>query len=166
MVTGIFILVTGVLFILGLGYKPLSFQKIFNVVIFASVTIIALFHFKRKHSGFLSLGNAFMLGLGVTLVGSLLIILWVYLFSKILNSDFYFEGLREYNIWNHGLLNPHLSHEEIVADTDAALEENIRFEYLSIFIGNVVLNGLIINFIISLLMKSKKGKYKNRIEPK
>jgi len=46
LVTGIFILVTGVLFILGLGYKPLGFQKIFNVVIFASVTSIALLHFK------------------------------------------------------------------------------------------------------------------------
>jgi|GEM_PF-4709566 len=150
---GLVIFISVFLFIVDIGYKPLSLQWLFNFVVFGIVIDIALREFKKSNNGLLKLGRAMLLGLGIAIAGSLLIMLWMYTFSKFINPDFYFEAQKEYNIWNHGLLNPQLTPEEVEADTNAAMDYIRESVYTSLLRRNVILNGVVTTLITGLITK-------------
>lgn len=153
---GIIILISTLLFIIGIGYKPVGLQQLLNFIVFGAVTALALYKFKIENDGFLSLGKAMLIGLGITIIGSLLIVLWMYIFSAFIDVDFYFEAQKEYNTWNHGLLNPQLTPEEVQADTNAAIDYIRESVYTSLLRGNIILSGIITTLIIGLIMKKKR----------
>jgi len=154
--SGSITLISSLLFVIHIDYKPIGLQMILIFIVFGIVIVFALREFKKRNNELLTLSKAMLIGLSIATLGSLIIVLWIYAFTKFINPDFYFEAQKEYNSWNHSLLNPELSPEEVAADTNAAIDYIRESVYTSLLRGNIIVSGCITTLLAGLIMKKSK----------
>lgn len=118
------------------------------------VISLAIRAFKTKNSGFLSLGEALKVGIGVAVIGGIIGAIWMFLLMNYIEPE-YVNQLAEVQRETISEANPNMTE----AQMNTAMEFNAKFTspyFLLAFtlIGSLFM-GLIISLIAGLIMKNK-----------
>ncbi|WP_430907379.1 DUF4199 domain-containing protein [Maribacter sp. 2-571] len=125
-----------------------------SVIIMISVISIGIYQFKKANAGFLSLGQAMKVGLGIAVIAGIVGVLWQMVFMNVIEPDF-MENVVERSKVEMIQQNPTLTDEQI-----AQGEKTIRmFTKPSVMavMGLVasLFFGSIISLIAGLIMKKQ-----------
>lgn len=118
--------------------------NILGLLIFIVIVVMALKAFKKDNGGYLKLGEALKIGLGVSLIGAIIGAIYTFLLMTVLEPT-YMDQVME--IQQEAMLERDMTQEQI----DAALEMSQKFSGPGIVIAFQLIGGLFFGFIISLI---------------
>ncbi len=129
----------------GNTYEPHWSINVISALAIVVIIVLAIKKLKEAQSGFLSVGDAIKTGLGVTVIGALIGMVYMYLFTKFIEPDF---------ITNIVALNRVKTLEAAPQITDEQLEmsSNMTRDYFYAFtFGFVLIFNLFIGFLTGLV---------------
>jgi len=142
------------LFIQKLHYEQSTVGAVIGVSIFFAVTAFGINQFKKDNEGFLKLGQAIKLAIGIALVGGFIGLIWYALLSNNVIEADYMEKAMEIAKEKQFAKNPSMTQEQ----WDQGVEMQKKFAWLAypfILIFNIIL-GLVAGLIFGLIMKKDK----------
>lgn len=124
------------------------------------VSILAIVYgikaFKTRNGGFLAMGEALKIGVGIALIGGIISVLYTYVFVNYIEPDF-MRKMTELKFENMGELGMDMSN----VDIDATVEMSNKMSaltYISSLVGYLLL-GLIVSAIAGAVMKKQEQVY-------
>ncbi|MFC4635604.1 DUF4199 domain-containing protein [Dokdonia ponticola] len=120
--------------------------NLIGFLIFIIVMVTALKSFKKDNGGFMKLGEAIKIGLGVALISTLIGVVYTYVLVNFLEPT-YFEQLMSIQRDTMIESNPNMTQEQI--DQSMGIAE--KFSGAGIIITFQIIGGLFFGFIISLI---------------
>jgi amino acid transporter len=126
-----------------------------GILLGISMVPLAILSYRRKQEeNELSFGQAFQVGMGVVLIGSIAMIIWAWIFMTFMQPDFF----EQYSAWMEESKRASLSAEEFAvwSEKAAKYQEGIYvttgFQLVLSFM-NVFIPGLIVNLISSYFLR-------------
>ena len=153
---GILLVVLGVImYVMNYHLQPHWSFMVLTLAIFIAVIVYGIKAFKKENSGFLSLGEAIKVAIGIALIAAILSGLWTVILSTVLEPDYMDQAIelqREEAFAN----NPNLTEEQ----WEKGLEMTASFRgpwiaFASTLVVNMLL-GLITGLIAGAIMKQKR----------
>lgn len=134
--------------------KPNMLINIIGFLILVVVIILGIKAFKSQNAGYLSLGEALKIGVGIALIGGIFSAIWMLILMNFLEPE-YMNQMAEIQRETMVETNPNMTDQQL----DAAMEMAAKFSspWISmaiVIIGNMFL-GLIISLIAGLVMKKE-----------
>lgn len=145
------------LFIQGMHYEQDTVSAIIGVSILFAVIAFGINQFKKDNEGFLKLGQAVKLGVGVALIAGLIGLIYYALLTNNIIETGYMEKAIAIAKDKAFADNPKLTQEQ----WDQGMEMQNKFKFLAypfILIFNAII-GLIAGLIFGLIMKKDKPAY-------
>ena len=128
---------------------------VIGMLVFIAVLVYGIKAFKKQNSGFLSIGQALKVGIGIALIAALLGALWMLLLTNVLEPD-YMEQVSEVQREQMMERFPDMSE----AQMEQAMEMNAKFSSPWITIASSIVVNLFIGFLVALIvgaiMKQKR----------
>ena len=139
-------------------FQPHWSMQLVGFLILIAIIVYGLKEFKKHNQGFLKLGEAIKIGIGITLVSSILGVLYFVIFTQVIEPT-YFEQYIDFQR-ETALEQGNASAEQI----DQSLEMSKPFMNTGFFVGIQIVVGLFFGFIVSLisgLIMKKENPYEN-----
>lgn len=135
-----------ILFSSDLHYQQDWKVSVINVVIMIAVLVIGIYQFRKANDGFLTLGQALKVGVGIALVGAVIGIVYQMIFINFIEPDFMTKvmEIRKAEMISQ---NPEMTQEQI----DGAVEMMESFSGPGIMVAFALIGSLFFGFIISLI---------------
>jgi len=145
---GVIMYVTNVYLDPGIIYTIIGFLVLITII------TIAIKAFKTENGGFLSLGEALKVGIGVAVIGGIIAALWSFVLMNYIEPD-YMSQMMEVNREKMIEAQPDMTESQLNAaeEMTAKFTSPIMVVAFSL-IGNLFF-GLIISLIAGLIMKNK-----------
>ena len=143
---GISVVFQLMLYFLDMHYKNDSTAVIVSLVIMIGVLLYAFIYFKKSNEGFLSLGEALKIGMGVALVSALVGVVYTQILMNFLDPDTLKNSL-ELNMENLRIQNPEMPQDAL--DTARSMQEKMSSPLILTAIQ--IIFALFFGFIISLI---------------
>ena len=148
------ILVAVVMYVTNMYVEKSWITNVLGFVIMVVVIILGINEFKKSNGGFLSLGEAIKIGVGIALIASILGAIYQLIFINFIDPDF-MERMMQMQFDSMIEQNPDMSKEQL----DMAMEMGRKFSSpwitTAIAIVGSLLFGLIISLIAGLVMKKE-----------
>lgn len=130
-------------------------EQIVSILIMLIMIVIPIKAFKKSNNSFLSLSQSIKIGLGVSLIASLLVIIYIYVFSNFIEPDF-----------KNQLISIEIKKMEVANTPSKTIETAVDMMnnyfmpimYFSIIIVNLLL-GLIFSLITGLVLKKEENNF-------
>ncbi|RIY37578.1 DUF4199 domain-containing protein [Capnocytophaga canis] len=124
------------------------------------VSILAIVYgikaFKGANGGFLAMGEALKIGVGIALIGGIIVTLYTYIFMNYIEPDFT-KKIMELQFEKMGEMGMSMSETEM--DAAIAMSDKMgAFTYISSLVGYLLL-GLIVSAIAGAVMKKQEQVY-------
>ena len=153
---GILLVVLGVImYVMNYHLKPHWSFMVITFAIFISIITYGIKAYKKENGGFLSIGEAIKVAVGIALIGAILSGLWAVVLSTVLEPD-YMDQVIELQREEAFASNPNLTDEQ----WEKGLEMSAAFRgpWVTFAFTLVVdmLLGLIIGLIVGAIMKQKR----------
>ncbi len=134
--------------------QPSMIINIIGFLILVIVIILGIKAFKSENRGYLSLGEALKVGVGISLIGGLFAAIWMLVLVNFLEPE-YMNQMAEIQRETMIETNPNMTEQQL----DTAMEMTAKFSspWISVAVI-IVLNmffGLIISLIAGLVMKKE-----------
>lgn len=146
-ILGVVSVVMGVIaYVLNMHLEPHWGFMVVGILIFAGFLIYGIKNFKNENGGFLSIGEALKVGLGIALIAALIGAAWTFALTTIIEPD-YMEQMAE--VQRDQMLEnfPDMTDEQM----DNAMEMNAKFTSPWITMAFGIVGNLFIGFIIALI---------------
>lgn len=144
---GILTVVMGVIMYVTNAYlEPSIIYSIIIYLILIVVISLGIKAFKTENGGFLSIGEALKVGIGVAVVGGIISALWSFVLMNYLEPD-YMAQMTELSRDRLVEVNPNMTESQI----EAAMEFNQRFSSPYFIMAVTLIGNLFFGFIISLI---------------
>jgi len=154
--SGISILVNLINYSFGNVYKPHWAIGIVSFLLMIAVIVYGIKSFKDGNNGFLSLGQAIKIGLGISLISAIIGIIYQLIFSNVIEPDFYTK-MGEFQEQMMLEKFPDMPEEQI----ESALEMSKKFSnpgmMAAFALGGSLIFGLIISLIAGAIMKKEEA---------
>ena len=128
---------------------------VIGMLIFIAGIVYGIKAFKKENGGFLSLGQALKVGVGIALIAGIIGALWMLLLTNVLEPD-YAEQVAEVQREQMVERFPDMTE----AQMDQAMEMNAKFSSPWITMAFTIVGNLFIGFIVALIagaiMKQKR----------
>jgi len=149
------IVVSVIVYAMGMTYEQPWWQSALNFVIMLAIIIYGLKAFKADNGGFLSLAESLKTGLGIALVAGLIGSAFTYIFISFIEPDFVvnmLEATREKMIDQ----NPDMTEEQM--EMAIGMTEKMMSPGIMVAIGIIasLFFGFIISLVAGLVMKQDK----------
>ena len=127
-------------------YTQESAAQWVNWFITISVTVLGIYNFRSSNEGFLGLGDALKLGLGIGVIAALIAIAYTFVLLNYLDPDTIEKTME---ITQNKLLdeNPEMSQEQL----DQIIEMQKKFSGIGVISTVILVMSLVFGFIISLI---------------
>ena len=146
------ILVSLVNYVIGDIYEPHWSLMVGSLIITSAIIVMGLKKQKEVNEGLLSLGEAIKIGLGITLISTLIVIAYLVIFYNVIEPD-YFTNMVKFQEQMIAEKYPNLTDEQLEsAQKNAAMFANTGVN-LTITLIVSLFFGLIISLIAGLVMK-------------
>ena len=143
---GISVVFQLMLYFLDMHYKNDSTAGIVSLVIMIGVLLYAFIYIKKSNEGFLSLGEALKIGMGVALVSALVGVVYTQILMNFLDPDTLKKSL-ELNMENLRIQNPEMPQDAL--DTARSMQEKMSSPLILTAIQ--IIFALFLGFIVSLI---------------
>jgi len=144
---GLISIVLGVLYyVLNMHLEQGPIQMVIGIAVTLGILILAFNQFKKANGGFMSLGQALKLGMGVVLISTILVVIWSYLLMNVIEPNM-LEQMQELQMDKMIEDNPNMPQAQI----DAAKEMSEKFSGPGIVAAFQLIGGLFFGFILSLI---------------
>jgi hypothetical protein len=133
--------------------------SLFGFLIFIAVVVMAHKAFKKENGGFMKLGEAIKIGLGIALISAIIGVIYTYLLMNVIEPT-YMDQVMEIQQETMLERNPDMTQEQI----DTAIEMSQKFSGTGMVVAFQLIGGLFFGFIISLvsgLVMKKENPYEN-----
>jgi hypothetical protein len=149
------ILVSVILYALGMHYDQDWKQSTFSILVIAVITFIGIKKFKELNGGLLSLGQAIKTGLGIALIGGIISIIYTFIFINYIEPDF-LTKIAE--IQEQTMLDrfPDLTDEQIENQMEMMKKFSSPGLIAAISIVYMLFIGFIASLISGLILKKKE----------
>ncbi|MFT5890313.1 MAG: hypothetical protein ACI9Y7_000403 [Dokdonia sp.] len=140
------ILLNVVMYVTNTHIQPHWSIQLFGFFIFIAIIVIAHKAYKKDNEGFMKLGEALKIGLGIALISAIIGIIYTYILINFLEPT-YFDQLM--SIQQDALIesNPNMTQEQL----DQTMEITKKFSGTGVIITFQIIGGLFFGFIISLI---------------
>ena len=126
-----------------------------GMAVFIAVLVYGIKAFKKQNGGFLSIGQALKVGIGIALIAALIGAVWMLLLTNVLEPD-YMEQVAEVQREQMVEKFPDMSEAQL----NQAMEMNAKFSSPWITIASSIVVNLFIGFLVALIvgaiMKQKR----------
>lgn len=155
LILGIALIIVHVVnYLFGDVYQPHSSILVASLATPTIIIFLGLKNMKEINSGFLSVGDAIKIGLGISLISTVIYILYLVIFYNIIEPD-YFENMIKVQKQIITENNPNITKEQLEAMiNNTAMFSTIGTSLTLTMIMNLFF-GLIISFFLSFFLKSK-----------
>lgn len=149
------IVLSVIVYVMGLSYERPWWQGAISFVIMIAITVYGLKAYKQANGGFLSLGEALKTGIGIALISGIIGAIFTYLFITVIEPEFTTKMLDQ---TAEQMLeqNPTMPEEQM----EMALGITEKMMSPLIIIGMSIIGSIFFGFIISLIaaliMKTEK----------
>ena len=140
------ILLSVISYVMGNVFKPHWSIQLLGFLILIAVIVYGLREFKKQNGGFLKLGQALKIGIGITAISSVLGILYFIIFTNLIEPDYfvqYMDFQREAALEANTSATP----EQI----EQGLEMSKPFMNTGFFAGIQFIMAVFFGFIVSLV---------------
>ena len=128
----------------GMQYEQEMYSGIAGMIVLIAFIILGIKTFKKENNGFISFGKALKVGLGVTFIGTLIIIIYYALFSMVIEPNFMENTIEmQKTVWADSF---GMTQEQI----EISAETTRKYFYLSLF-GGVLIMNLFLGGLTSLI---------------
>ena len=143
---GISVVFALMLFFLDMHYSQESAVGIISIIITIAIIVLGQYNFRKENEGFLSLGEALKLGVGIALISSIISVTYQVLLVTVIDPDTIPKMLE---IAKNQLYdtNPEMSQEQL----DQMLEMQSKFISPNMMVAFGLIGGLFIGFVISMI---------------
>lgn len=147
------ILLAVIVYAMGQSYDQPIWASLLGFVLMVAFISMGLKKFKSSNDGFLKLGEAIKIGLGISLVGALIYVIYFILFVNVIEPDFYTNMLA---VQEQKWLDQGLTSEQI--EGAKAMTEKMSNPMMTsgIVLVTSLFFGFIISLITGLIMKNTK----------
>lgn len=156
LIFGLISVILGVVMYVTNSYlAPHWIYSVIGFIIFAVLVSLGIKAFKAENGGFLSLGEALKVGIGIALIGGIITAIWSLVLMEVLEPD-YMEQMaqiqREQMIENF----PDMTEQQM--DQASEMSASFQSPWVTIPISLVInlFLGLIISLIAGLIMRQKR----------
>ena len=134
------------LYFLDMHYTQESAVQWVNWFITISVTVLGIYNFRSSNEGFLALGDALKLGLGIGVIAAFFAIAYTFVLLNYLDPDTIEKTME---ITQNKLMdeNPEMSQEQL----DQIIEMQKKFSGIGVINTVILVMSLVFGFIISLI---------------
>lgn len=151
-----------IFYVAGLTYNTNMLVSILSgglgLVLMIYFIVTGIKRFKNANGGFLNLGQALKTGIGIALVGAIIVSLYTYVFSTVIEPDFH-EKIFQIQIEKMREENPNITEEQITAGAEMMKKfSSPLISFISSVIWSIFL-GLIISLIAGAVMQKKEQTY-------
>ncbi len=149
------IVISVLVYVMGMTYDQPWWQSLLNFLIMAAVITYGLKAFKSDNEGFLSLAEALKTGLAISLIAGLVGSVFTYIFIEFIEPDFVvnmLEATREKMIDQ----NPDMTEEQM--EMALGVTEKMMSPGIMVAIGIIasLFFGFIVSLVAGLIMKEDK----------
>ena len=143
------------LFFLDQHYQGGAFVNLINFLISLSVIILAQIAFKKDNGGYINLSESLKLGLGISLINSILGIFFFFILSNFLDPNMTEKTLQ---IVEERLIegNPEISQQELDSFIEATRQAMTPFTLSTAIIMASLFFGFLISLVTGLFLKKYK----------
>ena len=138
------ILLSVSVYAMGLHYDPPFWVSIVNVLISATLIYMGEKAFRTSNQGYLTFGEGLKIGMGISVVGGIIAIIYQQIFMNFIEPDFMTNMME---ITRQKLVEQNMSSEQI----DQAMEMSQKFTGPGMQIAVGIIGILFFGFIISLI---------------
>lgn len=147
------ILVSVILYALGMHYDQDWKQGTFGFIIMVAIIFLGLKKYKELNNGYLTIGQALKTGVGIALIGGIISLIYSYVFMNFIEPDFManiMAGAEEKMIEQ----NPNLTDEQIeqALAISSKMSSPVILASISIFVS--LFFGFIVSLITGLILKN------------
>ena len=152
---GILSVILGVIMYVTNAYiDPSIIYTIIGFLILIAVISYAINAFKNENGGYLNLGDALKVGIGVAVIGGIITAIWSYLLMNFIEPQ-YMAQIMEVNQQKMMETNPNLTQAQMDSMMEMSSKFTSPFMIMAFsLIGNLFF-GLLISLIAGLIMKNK-----------
>ncbi len=147
---GITILISLVVYASGNHLQPHWSVSLFSILSMIALIVLGLKKYKETNNDFLSWGQAVKIGVGISVIGALLSVIYNIIFVTYIEPDFMTQLME---VQTQGMLEQGMTEEEI--DMAISVTEKFSSPYLSAAFGIIgsAIGGFIISAIAGAIMK-------------
>ena len=156
LILGLILVVLGVImYVLDYHLQPHWSFMVLTLIVFIAVVTYGIKAYKKENGGFLSIGDAIKVAVGIALVAAILSGIWVLLLSTVLEPDFMEQAI-ELERQKAFANNPSLTEEQW--EKGLEMSEAFRGPWVTFAFTLVVdmLFGLLIGLIAGAVMKQNR----------
>lgn len=153
---GLILVVMGVvMYVLDYHLQPHWSFMVLTLIVFIAVVVYGIKAFKKENQGFLSIGEAIKVAVGIALIAAIISGIWVLLLSTVIEPDFMNQAI-ELEKQKAFANNPNLTEEQW--EKGLEMSEAFRGPWITFAFTLVVdmLFGLVIGLIAGAVMKQKR----------
>lgn len=152
------VIVGAVMYVTDAYLNPSFIYSIISFLILITVITLGIKAYKQENGGFLSLGEALKVGIGVAVIGGIISAIWSYILMNFIEPDFMIqtmEASRDKMMEN----NPDMTPDQMEKALEMGASFNSPWIIMAVsLIGNLFF-GLVISLIAGLVMK-RESPYK------
>ncbi len=152
---GILAVLMGVItYVMNLHLNPGVVFNIIGFLVIVVVIALAIKAFKQENNGFLRLGEAIKVGVGVALIGGIISALWMFLLINFIEPD-YMVQMEEFQREMMVEQNPNMTEDQLEQSMEFVTKFNSPIISMAVVLITYMFLGLIISLIIGLIMKKE-----------
>ena len=133
-------------------YEPHWSISVISIVASASIIVLGIKKIKDENGGFLALGQAIKIGLGIALISGLIYVVYQFVFTSYMEPDFY-KNMAEVQEQLMIEKNPSMSDEQLEVSKEMMKKFMSPGVTAAMTIGFSLFLGFIISLIGGLIMK-------------
>ena len=140
---------------MGLTYSGSNVPRIVNLVVTAACIIIAIVSFRTANGGLLSLVQAVKLGIGIALISAIITVIYVILFTNVIEPDFVEKYGNEVTAKKIAEGSPQMASEQIQEQVDMLAQ--FYWIIYPITIISSCFYGLVVGVVTGLFTKRSQA---------
>ncbi len=136
----------------GNTYEPHWSINVISALAIIAIIVLGIKKLKEVQSGFLSVGDGIKTGLGITVIGALIGMAYLYLFTKFIEPDF-ITNMVEVQRINTLEAAPQITDEQLEMSSKMTREYFYAFTFGAIVVFNLFI-GFLTGLVAGLVMKN------------
>jgi hypothetical protein len=147
------ILISVLTYALQIHYQPPGWVSIVQIAIAFALVFMGLKAFRSSNEGFMSVGEGLKIGMGITIVGSIIAIIYQQIFLNVIEPDFMLNAME---IQKQAWVEAGLTSEQIKASEEMASKFQTPLMVSAFALLFSLFLGFVISLISAVILKNKK----------